>query len=582
MQAEARKPLIIRRKQPSATEYMRTSSQMDDRAEGSMAMNEIMLSDSQGIEKPDDEAILLLPEQEFVQSNEEEGLYEEIIDPEPSTSSAGNVPSGVANDVEAYPCKYCEHRLFLTGEGLLRHAKEVHPDHLVDIIFHIETIASEWRRRERELERYRERAMVARYRQEEVTRAALRQAKLGRMTGSTKPITFSAGDKFESCCMCGLLVNQKHPTAMENHMRAHKKNDELRKRMVREYGPEIVQRLSCPDCRLVFTDEFKLRHHTESMHLKKRKYVCKWCGHICQSVSELNTHKADMHGVNLFRGSSTMTKPLLHSAAPLGLRNPALSMQYFGTAGARPPTSICKTVCQVCGLSMVRPSLLIRHMLRVHNKAQYQATIQFRDSIPYNVNVNGGQLTWICCQQEFNDRDAFSMHRRATHPPTFAPMPIEQPDEQEAAGSNMHYEPNDGTVQGELVPGPDGSMQVIVSDAMDINQVYTLVMLDDGQGADSGKKNVLLRTANMYDETDDGVGDDANEFFEAAEQHEDDGLVKNEPGLEELGDDVITFSEMEWNELQEQYAGNVPPLLIKRDNGDMIPARVVVVRTEPR
>uniref|UniRef100_A0A914RHJ8 C2H2-type domain-containing protein n=1 Tax=Parascaris equorum TaxID=6256 RepID=A0A914RHJ8_PAREQ len=38
----------------------------------------------------------------------------------------------------------------------------------------------------------------------------------------------------------------------------------------------------------------------------------------------------------------------------------------------------CRTSCEICGLVMVKPSLLIRHMLRVHNRQCFSATIQVR------------------------------------------------------------------------------------------------------------------------------------------------------------------------------------------------------------
>ena len=48
----------------------------------------------------------------------------------------------------------------------------------------------------------------------------------------------SLGGNFESCRICGLLINADHPTAMENHMRAHKKNDQLRSQLL-----QVRQRL---------------------------------------------------------------------------------------------------------------------------------------------------------------------------------------------------------------------------------------------------------------------------------------------------------------------------------------------------
>ncbi|KAK6017510.1 zinc finger, C2H2 type, partial [Ostertagia ostertagi] len=90
------------------------------------------------------------------------------------------------------------------------------------------------------------------------------------------------------------------PAAMDNHLRAHKKNDDLRLKLLARYGPEEVGRLMCRDCNMVFGDESILLMHNEQMHMRRRKYVCKWCGHVTHTMTELNMHKADVHAMPPF------------------------------------------------------------------------------------------------------------------------------------------------------------------------------------------------------------------------------------------------------------------------------------------
>ncbi|CAJ0919918.1 unnamed protein product, partial [Mesorhabditis belari] len=597
MHPQAKKPRIIRQKKQiffNEDEEVKKASkerrEMDEDITNVVVVNGVMLPikriEMQGIGKAQENLEMI--------GSVIETPYDDLI--QPSTSARkGRVTHlpGIADEVEAYPCRFCENGIFLTGEGLMRHTKEIHgQDHIVETIVHIQTISSEWRRREKEHDKGRERVLMQRLRQEAVTQAAIRQVKINNMLGGEyQPMPITSADKFESCQTCGLLINQRHPTAIENHLRAHKKNDELREQMLRDYGAELVRRLSCKECHLVFTDEFKLLNHNETMHVRKRKYTCKWCGHVCLSVSELNAHKTDVHGVNLLRNSSSLNtnRNLFYESVPLGIQNPTMH-QFFGSYGSRSSAPICRTVCDVCGLLMVRPSLLIRHMLRVHNKSQFEATIQFRDSLSYNVKVDSGHVTWICCQQEFADRDAFSEHRRSHIPSTSETQNHNQPMSEDQQLENPPTESqlidfnsinNAETIHGELVAGPDGSMQVIVSEPMDSSQVYTLVMLSD-EADEAESKGVMLQDASLYDETLSTL-DQQNYFIEAhdsiAIQHEDNTFI-NKEDQEIESNDVVTFTEEEWNDLQMQYQGNIPPLLVKRDDGEMVPARIVVVRDE--
>lgn len=65
----------------------------------------------------------------------------------PSNFKPKQLP-GVANDVESYPCRFCDEKVFLTASGLEKHAKEAHVQNLDDIMTDIATISGEWKKRE--------------------------------------------------------------------------------------------------------------------------------------------------------------------------------------------------------------------------------------------------------------------------------------------------------------------------------------------------------------------------------------------------------------------------------------------------
>lgn len=43
--------------------------------------------------------------------------------------------SGVADEVESYPCSFCQDSVFLTHYGLERHAKQKHAEHFDSVSF---------------------------------------------------------------------------------------------------------------------------------------------------------------------------------------------------------------------------------------------------------------------------------------------------------------------------------------------------------------------------------------------------------------------------------------------------------------
>uniref|UniRef100_A0A8R1DHZ4 C2H2-type domain-containing protein n=1 Tax=Caenorhabditis japonica TaxID=281687 RepID=A0A8R1DHZ4_CAEJA len=300
----------------------------------------------------------------------------------PSNFKPKQLP-GIANDVESYPCRFCDEKLFLTASGLEKHAREAHPLNLEDILTDIATISGEWKKREFERLRSQERHSMDKLRHEARAHQLVRAV----LAGGNSEGTSTGADQYEACAICNMLVNIAHPTAMESHQRAHKKNDELRLQLIDQYGPETVQRLTCEACSLVFPDDQKLAAHVNSHHIRRKKYICKFCGHISQSMSELNLHKSDVHNYNawnnvpgylksrrsFFQYDEDLKRMRRRTAEEISeeatVRQPILGEISEGdTAG--------KVTCPECGLKLNRPRLLFKHMERVHLKTSFTCMVE--------------------------------------------------------------------------------------------------------------------------------------------------------------------------------------------------------------
>ncbi|WKX93177.1 hypothetical protein Q1695_010877 [Nippostrongylus brasiliensis] len=350
-----------------------------------------------------------------------------------------NALPGVADEVESYPCPLCPERVFLTSFGLERHSAERHPGHVQQIIDHIETISSEWRRREEELARRRDRMYSSRVRQENIARHAIEQVTNGTLIpesvhghssdgladgaeGSADPNEPLKERRYKSCNSCGMLIDAESSAAMESHMRAHKKNDDLKRRLLARYGPEEVNRLMCRDCNMVFCDDNSLLAHNDQMHTRRRKYVCKWCGHVSHTMTELNVHKADVHAMPPYTMKSDRDRILrkrhMHNRGLIALGANPRQNEIEDRHGSTHPHSseaLFRTTCEQCGLRLVRPSLLVRHMLRVHSKSSFSCEIETSSSSNYRIAVDCDRITWICCGSEYSTRREFLLHRINNH-----------------------------------------------------------------------------------------------------------------------------------------------------------------------
>ncbi|MCP9261651.1 hypothetical protein DINM_004992 [Dirofilaria immitis] len=336
-----------------------------------------------------------------------------------------NLP-GVANEVESYPCRYCPNRIFLTSFGLERHTEMEHKPHLSEVMEEISRIHNEWRRREAF-------KAIAQKRREALKKTRM-LTEVVRRSQSLQSENHSVDRHYTStlsCHICGLGFEANYEFMM-NHFRAHRKNDDLRRRLLANFGPSYVARCTCRQCHLVFVNEKNLMLHKESLHVRKRKYVCKWCGDVCLSVNKLNEHKKDVHGISCSRSEKSpvinVDSSSQENTARLGVTDvddssteaQTPSGNDFAESSAGNYLSMlnqnpCIAKCSECGLITIKPSLLIRHMQRVHNKNCFSAVIEMKGLPNIRADMNRGKVTWWCCNFSFENKHRFIHHRRTCH-----------------------------------------------------------------------------------------------------------------------------------------------------------------------
>uniref|UniRef100_A0A8R1XLR3 C2H2-type domain-containing protein n=1 Tax=Onchocerca volvulus TaxID=6282 RepID=A0A8R1XLR3_ONCVO len=340
-----------------------------------------------------------------------------------------NLP-GVANEVESYPCRYCPNRIFLTSFGLKRHTEMEHQKHLPEVMEEISRIHNEWRRREAF-------KAIAKKRREALKKTRM-LTEVVRRSQSLRSEDRSVDRHYTStlnCHICGLSFEANYEFMM-NHFRAHRKNDDLKRRLITNFGPSYVARCTCRECRLVFVNEKNLMLHKQSLHPRKRKYVCKWCGDVCLSVNELNMHKKNVHGVLCSRSEKSpvinidsnlqknTTRLDIIAADDNSSETQILSERISAESSTGNYPSIlnqnpCIAKCSECGLIIVKPSLLIRHMQRVHNKNCFSAVIEVNGLPNIRVDMDRGKVIWWCCNFSFEDKNRFIHHRKTCHQPVF-------------------------------------------------------------------------------------------------------------------------------------------------------------------
>ncbi|CAB3411392.1 unnamed protein product [Caenorhabditis bovis] len=432
-----------------------------------------------------------------------------VIPFNPSTFRPKKLP-GLANEVESFPCRCCD-RVYLTGAGLAKHAQELHPDQMDIVTQDIHLISNEWKKREFEEMRAREIMTMDKMRHEARANELIRASMNGEYD---VPLENELGaDRYEACAICNVLVNTANPSAMDHHQKAHKKNDQLRMQLLDQYGAEIVRRLTCESCSLVFTEEGKLQMHIAAHHSRKKRYICKFCGHISASMTELNIHKSDVHNITdewsvvpnymrskrHFRYEDPLAKRIRKIASNASAEE-GTSQAVIGTItdGDVP----CQINCPDCSLKLNRPVLIIKHMLRCHSKRTFSCVVESGGLPSFGIDVAESQIFWTCCNNRYESRTDFLEHRRM-HIPEEQSVRIEEQilPQTVPIQTGADEEPN---FEGQLVQAEDGSMQVIIPEGVEINgDMY--VMLDQEFEGRLNSKVPLVYAPQHHFQLDQGM-----------------------------------------------------------------------------
>ncbi|GMR36386.1 hypothetical protein PMAYCL1PPCAC_06581, partial [Pristionchus mayeri] len=536
---------------------------------------------------------------------------------------------GIADEVESYPCRLCDRdQVFLTGFGLEKHTRSMHPDHLTEVIRQIRIIGEEWKRRNVERSKIKERVQAVRYRHDSLAMAATRELRMGSFRnlrrwnadgsfnyvipsnqldidihGNTTGM-IGAGGPFQTCDMCNVQINMSHPTAHDAHMRAHKRNEEMRNALLQEYGEEFVERVTCHECQLVFTDTKKLMSHTEAMHVRRRKFVCKWCGAVTNSVTELNEHKSDVHAMPPNGGQRqigmTSGRKDAHSEGKSGVEKSKNNGQEKNGIRASAPSmigdeshfSVTSTSCPDCSLPFNRPSLLLKHMLRVHSKCAFNASIETKGLPSFSVQVDRGRVIWSCCGRDFSDRVSFSHHRQshsinAVSEEELIPMNSSRNSfGQRVNSSREEVVVSSEEMKGELIHsslqypldqsaiiGPDGTIEIMVPPgARHYDTQYILVVEPDRNGVDR-KKIVAIDPRTHPDEmmrqggiTVGGVVVDSR----GLESREGEETIDGHNYDEENGEYVMSSEQFEEFQMQYGDMSNLNIVYIEDEEGNRI------------
>uniref|UniRef100_A0A0N4Z6X3 C2H2-type domain-containing protein n=1 Tax=Parastrongyloides trichosuri TaxID=131310 RepID=A0A0N4Z6X3_PARTI len=377
------------------------------------------------------------------------------------------LPEHQRSDVESYQCLYCPNAVFLTSAGYLKHGRENHANNLEEIEADAEAVETYWKLTN-------ELNCPSNYKIVDGNNGSMevREEYFDYDEDGNVVSVVEESPNFQICQICGIEVNTNSANAIENHTKAHMLNLELKQRLSANWGETFVENQTCKYCQLVFSDFQKLIDHQKDVHSTGKIYVCKWCGFRTAQFSTLISHKWEAHeipksGRNYdyeITGSSKMVKrKQLHDSQRNTIlltevndsshdfrasqnqitytMNPPLGLRFSTklTQGTRMPDStgnnaegsndggrrnnqnsitqavLFKTSCPFCKMTMVKPSLLVRHIFRVHNVLSFESSIESKGMPDMELRVENGKVSFFCCGTFFDSRYTFMEHRNTIH-----------------------------------------------------------------------------------------------------------------------------------------------------------------------
>uniref|UniRef100_A0A0K0FEY1 C2H2-type domain-containing protein n=1 Tax=Strongyloides venezuelensis TaxID=75913 RepID=A0A0K0FEY1_STRVS len=144
------------------------------------------------------------------------------------------------------------------------------------------------------------------------------------------------------------------------------------------------------------------------------------------NVSERPSTSRD-YGNTLNRMAYTMNPPLglrfttKHTAGSRNVDNVGNSHENGGESSRRgvstvvSQTVLFKTSCPFCKMEMVKPSLLVRHIYRVHNVINFESIVESKGMPDMELRVDNGRVSFYCCGSFFDSRFTFMEHRKSVH-----------------------------------------------------------------------------------------------------------------------------------------------------------------------
>uniref|UniRef100_A0AC35U3S2 C2H2-type domain-containing protein n=1 Tax=Rhabditophanes sp. KR3021 TaxID=114890 RepID=A0AC35U3S2_9BILA len=322
------------------------------------------------------------------------------------------LPEHQRTDVESYQCQFCPNAVFLTSTRYLQHGREKHPDCYELIEADADAVDRYWKLTN-------ELNCADNYEEYIDPHSETRGTDVEMYDEDGNLVVYEESPAiYQKCNLCGVEVDLRSEEAVNNHLKEHLQNSD--DKLLDGYEGEIVNKPT-------FKSGSKKTYVFHNIPKNSQSY-----DYEDGKGSYMNNSYEQEELVNETSGTSFDMNP------PLGIKyydknvinhrnmyeDPNEVMKETHTRKSNPSGNgreiLFKTSCPYCNITMVKPSLLARHVYRVHNVLNFSALIESRGMPGLNIRVVNGQTIMDCCGQIFDSRYSFMNHRRQAHAITSA------------------------------------------------------------------------------------------------------------------------------------------------------------------